>query len=69
MKPLRFVLVVIMASGPILAAQVRVPPSQPLPVAQEPVPTFRAGVRAIQVDAVVTDADGNPVRGLTAEDF
>lgn len=36
---------------------------------QEPVATFRAGVRAIQVDAVVTDEDGNPVRGLTVEDF
>jgi VWFA-related protein len=36
---------------------------------QEPIATFRAGVRAIQVDAVVTDEDGNPVRGLTADDF
>ena len=36
---------------------------------QEPVATFRAGVRAIQVDAVVTDEEGNPVRGLTVEDF
>ena len=36
---------------------------------QEPVATFRAGVRAIQVDAVVTDEDGNPVRRLTADDF
>jgi hypothetical protein len=27
------------------------------------VPTFRAGVRAIQIDAVVTDEEGNPVRG------
>ena len=36
---------------------------------QESVATFRAGVRAIQVDAVVTDEDGNPVRRLTADDF
>lgn len=32
-------------------------------------PTFRSSVELIQVDAVVTDADGNPVRGLTAADF
>ena len=42
---------------------------QPRPAPQEPIATFRAGVRAIQVDAVVTDDDGNPVRGLTADDF
>ena len=36
---------------------------------QEPVATFRSSVRAIQVDAVVTDEDGNPVRGLTEDDF
>ena len=36
---------------------------------QEPVATFRAGVRAIPIDVVVTDQDGNPVRGLTVEDF
>src|SRR5262245_55780689 len=36
---------------------------------QEALPTFRAGVRAIQIDAVVTDEDGNPVRGLTEDDF
>jgi VWFA-related protein len=43
------------------------PPQQPAP--QEPIATFRAGVRAIQIDAVVTDEDGNPVRGLTEDDF
>ena len=32
-------------------------------------PTFRAGVELIEIDAVVTGADGNPVTGLTAEDF
>ena len=43
-------------------APVRQPP-------QEPVATFRAGVRAIQVDAVVTDEEGNPVRGLKRSTF
>jgi VWFA-related protein len=32
-------------------------------------PTFRARVDLVEIDAVVTDASGNPVSGLTAEDF
>jgi VWFA-related protein len=32
-------------------------------------PTFRTGVDLVEIDAVVTDAQGNPVTGLTAEDF
>lgn len=32
-------------------------------------PVFRATVELIQVDVVVRDRDGNPVRGLTAADF
>jgi len=32
-------------------------------------PTFRVQVDAIEVDAFVTDASGNPVSGLTAADF
>jgi VWFA-related protein len=32
-------------------------------------PTFRAQVELVEVDAVVTDAQGNPVTGLTADDF
>ena len=32
-------------------------------------PTFRAGVDLVQVDVVVLDADGNPVHGLTKDDF
>jgi VWFA-related protein len=35
---------------------------------QEP-PTFRSRITVVQVDAIVTDADGNPVTGLTAKDF
>jgi VWFA-related protein len=58
-------LVLIVALTPILGlAQA---PARQTP--QGPVATFRAGVRAIQVDAVVTDEQGNPVRGLTIEDF
>jgi hypothetical protein len=36
---------------------------------QPPQPTFRAGVELVQIDAVVTDRDGNPVSGLTVDDF
>src|SRR5512145_3125543 len=36
---------------------------------QTQVPRFRAGVNAVLVDVVVIDADGQPVAGLTAEDF
>jgi VWFA-related protein len=32
-------------------------------------PTFRAGVELVEIDAVVTDAGGDPVTGLTADDF
>jgi VWFA-related protein len=36
---------------------------------QSPTPTFRVQVDAIEIDAFVTDAQGNPVTGLTANDF
>jgi hypothetical protein len=42
-------------------------PGQEPPAAQ--VPTFAAAVDVILVDAVVTDAQGRLVKGLTAEDF
>jgi VWFA-related protein len=32
-------------------------------------PTFRVQIDAIELDAFVTDAQGNPVRGLTVDDF
>ena len=32
-------------------------------------PTFRSGITAVQIDALVTDAAGAPVLGLTADDF
>ena len=36
-------------------------------IAQQP--TFRVQVDAIEIDAFVTDAQGNPVKGLTIDDF
>jgi VWFA-related protein len=61
----RLCLCLIVALTPI-AGLAQAPARQP---PQEPVATFRAGVRAIPIDVVVTDQDGNPVRGLTVEDF
>ena len=37
--------------------------------ADAPTPTYPASASAIKVDAVVLDAGGRPVRGLTREDF
>ena len=44
-----------------LAAQAPQPPQD--------TPTFRSGVQLIDVDVVVTDKDGMPVRNLTRDDF
>ena len=42
---------------------------QPSSPAQEPLPTFRSSVEAVQLTVIVTDAEGNPVAGLTQDDF
>jgi VWFA-related protein len=47
---------------------------QPAPATVQPAvrgqpPTFKLAVNFIEVDAVVTDASGSPVRGLTKNDF
>ena len=42
---------------------------QPSPQQSIDTPIFRATVDAIEVDAFVVDADGNPVTDLTADDF
>ena len=36
---------------------------------QQPPPTFRTSVEAVQLSVIVTDATGRPVSGLTADDF
>jgi VWFA-related protein len=48
---------VVLAAASVLTAQ---PPQRP---------SFRTAVELVQVDVVVTDQDGNPVRGLTKDDF
>ena len=37
--------------------------------AQQPTPTFRTSVEAVQLSVIVSDASGNPVAGLREEDF
>jgi VWFA-related protein len=55
-----------MLAGAVLAAQ-QTPPAATKP--QQPQTTFRTGVDAVTVDAIVTDKQGNPVTDLTAADF
>jgi VWFA-related protein len=50
--------------GAIVAAQ-----QQSRPADQQPPVTFKVEVNYVEIDAIVTDQDGNIVRGLTQEDF
>jgi VWFA-related protein len=50
-----------LAGGTAVLRGAQQPPPQP--------PTFRAGVEAVSISVVVTDAEGNPVAGLTQDDF
>ena len=43
--------------------------AQPPAPAQQPAVTFKVEINYVEIDAVVTDAQGNFVRGLTKEDF
>src|SRR5688572_33331139 len=52
----------VLVAGSVAAAGQQAP--QP-----EPPPVFRVQVDAIELDAFVTDAQGNPVTDLTADDF
>ena len=55
--------VVVLAT--VVLAAGRIPAQEP----QEPAVTFRSAIEAIEIDAYVTDGQGNPVSGLTADDF
>jgi len=39
------------------------------PAKSQPAPTFESNVRVVLLDVVVTDSKGNPVTGLTQDDF
>jgi VWFA-related protein len=66
----RLPVVLLMAAWPA-AQQTAAPPQQGAAAAQPPVPqlTFRLETNYIEVDAVVTDAQGRFVRDLTRDDF
>lgn len=67
LSPLACLLLVVAA----VAIQAQQAPPQPQPPAQQQTapPTFRVEVNYVEVDATVTDAAGNPVSTLTADDF
>jgi VWFA-related protein len=63
---LRTALLLAFLAAPATHAQQPPPqPSQP----ETPPPTFRVEVNYVEVDALVTDASGNPMANLTADDF
>src|SRR5215470_14918269 len=56
--------------GGALASGQGVPSPAPSPApAASPAPTFGAGVELVNVDTVVTDKKGQPIAGLTKDDF
>jgi len=64
---MRRVLAIAMLAGAVVAAQ-QTPPAAPQTKPPQQ-PTFRTGVDAVTIDAIVTDKQGNPVTDLTAADF
>lgn len=63
----------LLVMGGLLAAQsTQAPSSPPAPADRaddSPAVTFQVQIDYVEVDAIVTDADGNPVRDLGPEDF
>jgi VWFA-related protein len=62
--PFRHIAALVLLLGTTLSAG---QPATPAPIVQ--VPTFRSAVEYVEVDAVVTDRQGNPVTNLQKEDF
>jgi VWFA-related protein len=56
-----------LSAGQAPAPATQAPPDQT--ASAGPVPTFKAQVEYVEVDALVTDAQGRPVRGMTKDDF
>ena len=61
------VAILVASLGAVLAAQQQ--PAPQAPVADQPPVTFRVEVNYVEVDAFITDAQGNVVTNLTASDF
>ena len=66
MHRIRLAAFLVLLGGSVLSSQST---SSPAPQAQPQPPTFRLNVEYVEVDAVVTDRDGQFVRGLTKDDF
>jgi VWFA-related protein len=67
-----FLLPVALISAAFLGAGIvgaQQPPAQPTDATQESVVTFRTETNFVEVHAIVTDDDGEFVRGLTLDDF
>jgi len=60
---------VFVALTAVVAAQSQQTPAPAQPAAASQTPTFKAQVEYVEVDALVTDAQGNFVRNLAKEDF
>jgi VWFA-related protein len=68
-KRLAFAFTLAALSGGLLAAQQQPAPQTPTPPADQPPVTFRVEVNYVEIDAIVTDAQGNPISNLTKNDF
>jgi VWFA-related protein len=68
-KRIAFALTLAALSGGLLAAQQQPAPQTPTPPADQPPVSFRVEVNYVEVDAVVTDAQGTPISNLTKDDF
>jgi VWFA-related protein len=70
-RTLRFAAVLALLAGAVVTAgQAPQGQAQPAaPAATPQTPTFKAQVEYVEVDVLVTDAQGRPVRNLTKDDF
>lgn len=68
-KRLAFALIAAALGGVLPAAQQQPAPTPEQAQAEVPQVTFRVEVNYVEVDAIVTDGQGNPVTNLTKNDF
>ena len=67
MRRVLFVFGIVAAAYGVVGRAQQAPPAPEPP--QNPLATFRADANFVEVDAVVTDERGNPVKDLTQADF